>query len=320
MSSPASTPIDKLPAYIMLLPLGTVLIWAINIVLTRAAIDVIQPFNISFYRWLIAFLILSPFLLPRVWRERAQIKPYIAKLAVMGLFGMVMYQGLAYVAAHSTTATNMGIINALIPLMTVAVASFALKKKPTLFALAGGVISLIGLSILIGKGNPLNLLAGDIHFGDGLMVIGVFCYACYGVLARLWQIPLSLFSSIYIQIFFGALFQLPLVLHEGFQPITADNAAIVMYAAIFPSLLAPLLWLKSIALIGPNRTSIFMNVLPIFTALIAVSFLGEHWYGYHTFGGLLTLGGVMLAQIKPKAKVTQPEGFYTEDSKVCRKS
>lgn len=63
-----------------------------------------------------------------------------------------------------------------------------------------------------------------------------------------------------------------------------------------------------------------MNVLPIFTALIAVSFLGEHWYGYHTFGGLLTLGGVMLAQIKPKAKVTQPEGFYTEDSKVCRKS
>ena len=289
----------------MLLPLGTVLIWAINIVLTRAAIDVIQPFNISFYRWLIAFIILMPFLLPKVWRERALIRPYLPKLALMGLFGMVMYQGLAYVAAHSTTATNMGIINALIPLMTVAVASVALKEKPTLFAVAGGLMSLLGISILIGKGNPANLLAGDIHLGDGLMVIGVFCYACYGVLARLWQIPLSLFSSIYIQIFFGALFQLPLVLHEGFQPITADNAAIVMYAAIFPSLLAPLLWLKSISLIGPNRTSIFMNVLPIFTALIAVSFLGEHWYSYHSIGGMLTLAGVILAQRKPKPAILQ---------------
>lgn len=307
MSSPQSTATIKLSPYIMLLPLGTVLIWAVNIVLTRAAIDVIQPFNISFYRWLIAFLILSPFLLPKVWRERAQIKPYIIKLAVMGLFGMVMYQGLAYVAAHSTTATNMGIINALIPLMTVAVATFALKERPTLFAVLGGVISLFGLSILIGKGNPANLLAGDIHLGDGLMVIGVFCYACYGVLARLWQIPLSLFSSIYIQIFFGALFQLPLVLHEGFQPVTADNVAIVMYAAIFPSLLAPLLWLKSIALIGPNRTSIFMNVLPVFTALIAVSFLGEHWYSYHSIGGVLTLAGVILAQRKPKPAMPQQD-------------
>lgn len=300
-----STITTAVPPYIMLLPLGTVLIWAINIVLTRAAIDVIQPFNISFYRWLIAFIILTPFLLPKVWRERAMITPYIPKLALMGLFGMVMYQGLAYVAAHSTTATNMGIINALIPLMTVAVASVALKEKPTLFAVAGGVVSLLGISILIGKGNPANLLAGDIHLGDGLMVIGVFCYACYGVLARLWQIPLSLFSSIYIQIFFGALFQLPLVLHEGFQPITADNAAIVMYAAIFPSLLAPLLWLKSISLIGPNRTSIFMNVLPIFTALIAVSFLGEHWYSYHSIGGVLTLAGVILAQRKPKPAIPQ---------------
>ena len=300
-----STLTTAVPPYIMLLPLGTVLIWAINIVLTRAAIDVIQPFNISFYRWLIAFILLTPFLLPKVWRERALIRPYLPKLALMGLFGMVMYQGLAYVAAHSTTATNMGIINALIPLMTVAVASVALKEKPTLFAVAGGLMSLLGISILIGKGNPANLLAGDIHLGDGLMVIGVFCYACYGVLARLWQIPLSLFSSIYIQIFFGALFQLPLVLHEGFQPITADNAAIVMYAAIFPSLLAPLLWLKSISLIGPNRTSIFMNVLPIFTALIAVSFLGEHWYSYHSIGGMLTLAGVILAQRKPKPAIPQ---------------
>jgi drug/metabolite transporter (DMT)-like permease len=303
MSSQSKNTTSSVSPYIFLLPLITVLIWAINIVLTRAAIDVIQPFNISFYRWLIAFVVLTPFLLPKVSRERQMIMPYLPKLAVLGLFGMVMYQGLAYVAAHTTTATNMGIINALIPLLTVAVASVVLKEKPTLFAIMGGVVSLLGISILIGKGNPASILSGDIHLGDGLMVLGVFCYACYGVLARLWQIPLSLLSSIYIQIFFGALFQLPLVLYEGFQPINADNAVFVLYAATFPSLIAPLLWLKAIEQVGPNRTSIFMNVLPIFTALIAVSFLNEQWHIYHTFGGVLTLLGVGLAQIKLKQQV-----------------
>ena len=102
----------------MLLPLTAVLIWSLNIVVTRYVTDFISPVSISFIAGF-AFLILTPFILPRVIRERALIVPHLKQLAVLSAFGLVLYQGLAYTAAHYTTATNMGIINAFIPIFTI---------------------------------------------------------------------------------------------------------------------------------------------------------------------------------------------------------
>ena len=296
-----STPLNsKNSAYVYLLPIAAVLIWSVNVVIARVAVDVISPLSISFYRWFFALLVLTPILLPQVWQQRQTVRQYLPKLAVLGLFGMVIYQGLAYVAAHSTSATNMGIINALIPLITIVVASFLLKDKPSYFAITGGLLSLLGLAVLIGQGNPANILKGNIHHGDSLMLLAVIAYACYGVLLRRWQIPLSTWSSVYVQISFGALFQLPLVMYAGFSPIGIQNGWIIIFSGLFPSILAPFLWMKAIAALGPNRSSIFMNLLPVFTALIAIFYLGEVWHSYHTLGGLLAVSGVMLAQIKPK--------------------
>lgn len=295
---------NKHTPYIYLLPIAAVLIWSVNVVVARVAVDVISPLSISFYRWFFALLVLTPILLPQVWQQRQIVKQYWPKLAVLGLFGMVIYQGLAYVAAHSTTATNMGIINGLIPLVTIVVATFLLKERPSRYAIAGGLLSLLGLAVLIGQGNPANILKADIHSGDGLMLLAVIAYACYGVLLRRWQIPLSTWRSVYVQIFFGALFQLPLVMYAGFSPITMQNGWIIVFSVGFPSILAPFLWMKAIAALGPNRSSIFMNLLPVFTAIIAIFYLGEVWHSYHTLGGLLALSGVLLAQLKPKKMLT----------------
>lgn len=289
--------------WVYLLPFTAVVIWSVNVIVTKLAVAVIPALSISFYRWVLAFLILTPFLGLKVWRERGIIVPYLPKLALLGLFGMVMYQGLAYQAAHTTSATNIGILNAMIPIFTVFIATFLLRERASTWAVAGSVLSFLGIIILIGKGNPLNVLSGDFHLGDVLMLAAVLCYAAYGVLTRLWQIKLDLLSNIYIQIAFGVIFHLPLMMYYGFAAITPENLWVILYAGTLPSLVAPIVWVKAIQLIGPNRTSIFINFTPILTAMIAVSFLGEQWQIYHTVGGLLTLLGVGLAQIKPKQKV-----------------
>lgn len=90
--------------------------------------------SISFYRWLIAFIILTPFMFLSVWRQRRLVIPYLPKLAVLSAFGMVLYQGLAYTAAHYTSATNMGIVNAFIPIFTIFVSLAILKDVPNRFA------------------------------------------------------------------------------------------------------------------------------------------------------------------------------------------
>ncbi|MFP6841871.1 MAG: DMT family transporter [Acinetobacter sp.] len=285
------------------LPLLAVLIWSMNIAVTRYVVDYISPVSISFYRWLVAFLVLTPFMATRVWRERVLIRQYWKKLAVLAAFGMVLYQGLGYTAAHYTSATNMGIINAFIPIFTIFVSMFLLKEIPNRFAIVGSILSFLGLLYVMAQGNLAGLIQSGGHLGDVMMVIAVFFYAFYGVFLKKWQLNIPLMISLYIQIIFALLYHLPFVLWLGLEAINPQNISSVLYAGIFPSLIAPLVWMLAVQMIGPNRTSIFMNLMPVFTAIIAYIWLNEAWTVYHSIGGAIILLGILLAQKKPQTHI-----------------
>lgn len=293
----------KMMRWAALLPLLSVFIWSLNIAVTRYVTEYISPVSISFYRWLVAFIMLTPFMLPQLYKNRALIHQHWKQLAVLAAFGMVLYQGLSYSAAHYTTATNMGIINAFIPVFTILVSVFILKEWPNRFALLGCLISFSGLLLVIAKGHWANLLSLGGHAGDAIMLAAVFFYAFYGVLLKKWQLKIPLFISVYVQIFFALLYHLPFVLYFGLDAINAQNVWSVLYAGMFPSLAAPLLWMLSIQYLGPNQTSIFMNLMPIVTAGIAYCWLGEQWTAYHSIGTALAILGVLLAQKKAPARV-----------------
>lgn len=290
--------IAKTQWWAFLLPLIAVLIWSMNIAVTRYAVDLIEPASISFYRWLIAFIVLTPFMLFKVWAQRALVRRHLGQLAILSAFGMVLYQGLSYTAAHYTTATNMGIVNAFIPVFTIFVSMLILKDIPNRFAIVGSIISFLGLLYILGKGDFTTLLNMGGHSGDLLMVVAVFFYAFYGVFLKKWQLKIPLLISLYVQIGFALLYHIPFLMYFGLDAINARNAPSLLYAGIFPSLLAPLLWMLAVQHIGPNRTSIFMNLMPVFTAIIASLWLAEQWTLFHTIGGMMILVGIVMAQKK----------------------
>lgn len=278
------------------LPMIAVLIWSLNITVTRYVAEFISPISISFYRWLIAFVLMSPFVLLSVWKYRTEIRQHAWQFALLGACGMVFYQGLAYSAAHYTTATNMGIINAFTPIFTIFISMFILKEMPTRYAVIGGILSFLGLLYVMSQGNLQSLMHLAGHWGDLLMILAVFLYAFYGVFLKKWQIQMPLLTSLYVQIAFALLFHLPFVFVLGLDAINSQNVGSVLYAGVFPSIVAPLVWMMAVQYIGPNRTSIFMNVMPIATALIAYFWLNEAWTIYHTIGGVIILLGIALAQ------------------------
>ena len=278
------------------LPMIAVLIWSLNITVTRYVAEFISPISISFYRWLIAFVLMSPFVLLSVWKYRTEIRQHAWQFALLGACGMVFYQGLAYSAAHYTTATNMGIINAFTPIFTIFISIFILKEMPTRYAVIGGILSFLGLLYVMSQGNLQSLMHLAGHWGDLLMILAVFLYAFYGVFLKKWQIQMPLLTSLYVQIAFALLFHLPFVFVLGLDVINSQNVGSVLYAGVFPSIVAPLVWMMAVQYIGPNRTSIFMNVMPIATALIAYFWLNEAWTIYHTIGGVIILLGIALAQ------------------------
>lgn len=279
-----------------LFPLLAVFIWSVNAIVSKISAGAIDPAAISFYRWFLALLTLTPFVLPGVWRNRRAIKPYLWKLLVLGLLGMVLYQSLAYYAAHSVTALFMGILNALIPLLTVLIGMVVLRLAPTMGILLGSLLSFGGLVWLVSQGNPQQLLTHGPGKGELMMFAASTSYALYGVLTKRWAMTLPGWQSLYVQIIFGVLLLLPGFLMAPDISLNGQNIPLVLFAGIPASIIAPFLWIQGVMRMGANTASIFMNLAPVFTALIAVLFLHETLHSYHFIGGGITLFGVILAQ------------------------
>lgn len=279
-----------------LFPVIAVLIWAINTIVSKLAVGVIDPAAISFYRWLLAGALLAVAFGRPVWRQRTAIRPYLGKLFVLGVLGMVMYQCLAYIAAQTTSATNMGILASLMPLLAVGLAVLLLGEAATIGSVLGGVVSLAGLAYLLSHGNPAALLAHGVAAGDGLMLLACLSYAAYGVLLKRWKIPLSNWHSLLIQVWCAVPVLFVYYLARSAPPVTLGGLPLVLFAGIPASIVAPFLWMHGLARLGPSRATTLMNLLPVFTVLIAVLFLGESLHAYEVIGGLVTLLGVVMAQ------------------------
>jgi drug/metabolite transporter (DMT)-like permease len=279
-----------------LFPILAVLIWGANTIVNKLASNVIDPAAISFYRWLLAGLILGACFGRQVWRQRRVIRPYLPKLFTLGLLGMVMYQCLAYIAARTTSATNMGIVVSLVPLLSVALGVLLLGEAATLGAVLGGVLSLLGLTYLLSHGDPASLLTHAPAVGDGLMLLAALAYAGYSVLLKRWSIPLSKWHSLVVQIWCVLPVLLLYYLSQSAPPLTLAGLPLVLYAGIPASIIAPFLWMVGVSNLGPGRATAMMNLLPVFTVVFALLFLGETLHSYHLIGGGATLLGVILAQ------------------------
>ena len=277
-------------------PLGAVLIWSGNMTINQLTVGSIAPSSIAFLRWVLALAVLTPLVLPVAWRHREAIRRQWPKLAVLGLLGMAMWQGLAYVAAETTSATNMGILAAMVPLLTVLLSALILREAPSLGGTLGGLLALVGVSLLLGHGDPLSLLALEVSLGDLLMVVAATCYALYGVMLKRWPLDMPPWVVLYLQAAFATLFLLPGYLLGPMTPVDGHNVWLILYAGIPASIITTFLWMRAIRQIGASQASIFINLMPVFSALIAMALLGERVAPYHLAGGTLVLAGVIMAQ------------------------
>lgn len=278
----------------MAAPLATVLIWSGNAIVTKAASGLIAPGSIAFYRWLLALLILLPFVGPTAWRNRTAAARVWRQLAAGGLLGMVVYQCLAYVAAATTSAINMGVILALMPLFSTLLASVLAAERLTTARLVGGIISIAGLVYLTSHGDPASLVHGGLHIGDVLMLVAVLANALYGVMLKRWALTLPVWEQLFWQIGAATIVLLPIWLMGRISPITPRNLPLILYAAVPTSLVAPLCWMIGIQKMGAARTAMTINLLPIVVALLAWLILGEQLRSYHYLGGGVALLGVII--------------------------
>ncbi|MGF1906304.1 DMT family transporter [Aliivibrio salmonicida] len=290
-----------------LLPLFTVIIWGGNSIINKMAASAIEPSAMSFYRWAFAMLLLTPFCLPSIIKSRHVIRPYLSKLAFLALLGMVINQSLGYYAGLTTTASNMSLIISLVPLISVFLSVPLLGKRISTLSIVGAVISLAGLTFMLGHGDVTFFLHQSITQGDGLMVIAAFTYAAYCVLLKRWKMPITNWQMIYMQGMFAVAMLMPLWLTSDNLLPPKESIPLIMYASIAASIAAPWMWVKAIDVIGAESSAMFMNLMPVVAVSLAAVLLGEKIESYHLMGGLMVISGVILAQIKTKKAKKEAE-------------
>jgi drug/metabolite transporter (DMT)-like permease len=274
------------------------LFWSGNFLVARLMRDSIPPVQMSFWRWVLAFLLLLPFCWRPVAASWPRIRSNLPFLALLGAIGVTAFNCFVYAALHHTTIANAALVNSLLPVVTFLLAYLILRETLAPRQLAGVAISLCGALLVICSGNPARLLAFTPNSGDMLVFIGMSCWALYTVLIRRRPVGLPPMAFLGVTIFFGVLFHLPAVAWEhaakgGFTPSAATIGSLA-YLAIFPSLLAYVFWNRSVAVLGPGRTGMFMHLLPPSSALLGLAVLGEPIAWFHVAGFAVIVSGIWL--------------------------
>jgi drug/metabolite transporter (DMT)-like permease len=254
----------------------------------------------AFFRWVMAFLILLPFTWKGLRDNHVLLIQQFPLLFLLGILGMGICGAIVYLGLGKTQATNAALIYATSPLFIVLIDRVFFGRPIATRQVLGIALAFSGMTLILMKGSLANLYAMKFNDGDILIGIASMSWAAYSTLQKrkaLSGIPiLPLFSAI---IAMGALILAPFSLweitHGAGLPVKLQAWASIFGVALLPSVLAFSIYKFGIKTIGPSQTGVFLYFMPVYAALLAVAFLGEHLQTYHIFGFFLVLPGVMMA-------------------------
>ena len=281
------------------------LCWAGNSVIGRLSVEDIPPVAFSFWRWLLTLLVILPFTGRRVWGVRHTVRRNILPLLVMALTSITAYNTLLYLAAQSTEAINLSLIQVSLPLISIVLSIPILKVYPHRFQLLGLMVAMFGLLFLLSRGS-LSALAG-LAFGNGdlIMFSAAVLWGVYTV--SLKRFPMNLPGEVLLTVLIvlGLIMLTPLYFwefsHEGGFELNIQTLLMLTYVVIFPSLTAYLSWNHGVSILGANTASTFIFLSPLFTALIAIPVLGESLESYHVIALTMIFIGLWLSNRQHQA-------------------
>nr|WP_230971621.1 DMT family transporter [Nitrogeniibacter aestuarii] len=284
----------------------TALFWAGNMVIGRSVREGVPPIGLAFWRWSLAFLLILPFALPHwrtQWRAlRAGWKPVV----FLGALGVGGYNTFAYLALQYTTAINATMLNSLIPVATILLARFMIGRRMHRLEGLGVVVSLLGVSVIVSRGHLETLLGLQLNPGDFWMLLAVLDWGLYTV-ALHWRpkgvdpmLMLCAMTVVGVMIL-GPLWAWEMSQGKFIQP-GATNFAAIAYTAIFPGFLGYVFYNRGVVMVGPNRGSLFIHLMPAFGTVLSMIFLSENPKAFHAVGiGLIMCGIWMTTRVKHTA-------------------
>lgn len=286
----------------------TALFWAGNSIVGRAARDVMPPVALAFWRWVLALLVLLPFALPYLRRDWIILRTNWKWMLVLGALGIGTFNTLLYTGLQTTTAVNGLLLQSLQPALILTLGALVFAENVRLPQIIGICLSITGALMIVLRGDLLALIGLEFNSGDLIICTAVVVWSFYSVLLRKRPAvhPLSFLAATFM---IGIVVITPLYLAEIGSGRLIENRSeswlAIGYVCLFPSLIAYLFFNRGVELLGSATAGLYLNIMPVIGALLAVTILGEPLRWFHFAGmGLIGAGIVSASRIgnQPKSR------------------
>jgi drug/metabolite transporter (DMT)-like permease len=273
-----------------------VLFWSGNFIVGRALREDISPLTLNLWRWIIALAILLPFTLRTLIQHRHQLARLWLLLLSLAFTGIACFQTFVYLALITTTAVNALLLLCLTPVLIIIGNWLLYRDRATWLQIAGMAVAFAGAVMLIARGDLRALTTLRFGTGDLWMLVAIVMWAVYSLLVKKKPVDTPQTVLLSASTLIAVLLMLPVAILTDQLTVTLNPHTTwgILYVAIFPSVLAFLLWNRGVIQIGPGRTGTLMYLMPFFGAALSLLFLDEKIQLYQLAGGALVLGGVIV--------------------------
>ena len=277
--------------------------WSGNFIVGKfATLYEIPPLTLNVFRWISVWFILIPFTYKEIFENLPYIKRNWLVISFMGVITISTFNSVVYFALNYTQVINAVLMLSAIPAATIVLSSLMKIEETNIFQLLGLVLSIIGIGSIISNGDIQKIISLDFNKGDMWMLVCVITWSLYSTLLKKNNFKFSQFTLIQLMVSVGILFLIPQFFYEksiGLELNLDKNFILILiYVAIFPAIAAYYFWQKGIEIIGPNRASMFIQLMPLFSAVMAIIIFKEKFELYHFVGAIFILSGIYLSNRK----------------------
>lgn len=279
------------------------LLWAGNAIVGRLVHDLISPFTLNLLRWVLALVLLLPWIAP-VLRRNSPLWPHWRRYLVLGLLGIGCYNGLLYLALETSSPINVTLVGSSMPVWMLLIGRIGYGQAITARQLLGAVLSMLGVLTVLSRGDLAQVMALRLVPGDLFVLLAAILWSLYSWMLVHTKEPVALrqdwASFLLAQLVFGLGWS---VLFAGAEAALGRQhlvpgwplALALLFIAVGPAILAYRFWGLGVQRAGPALAGFFANLIPLFTALLSLLFLGEAPHLYHGLAFALIVGGIVVS-------------------------
>ena len=277
--------------------------WAGNFIVGKtASINEIPPVSLNFYRWVLAWLILLPFTYKELIKKKNYILNNIGLFIILGITAVTIFNSALFYSLKFTQVISGVLMISTVPVMIIFISSLLKIERTNIFQIIGVILSLTGVLFIVTKADFELLKNLDFNRGDIFMIIAMLSWATYSALLKKQKYELSQISLLQVVIGFGVIFLIPLYLIDlnmgNLIKLEKPFFLTLTYVVLFPGLASFFFWIKGVSLIGANRAGVFLHLMPILGAVMAMIIFDEKILFYHFVGAIFIVSGIVLSNRK----------------------